>query len=87
MTQLLIVEDSESYAAALRNNLEVEGFEVHLAAEGTTGLRLVRHLHPALVVLDLMLPGRDGFDVLRAIREGGGRDAGPGADRARRRAG
>jgi DNA-binding response OmpR family regulator len=73
MTQLLIVEDSESYAAALRNNLEVEGFEVRLAAEGTTGLRLVRQLQPALVVLDLMLPGRDGFDVLRAIREGGGK--------------
>ncbi len=72
MTQLLIVEDNESYATALRNNLEVEGFEVALAPEGTTGLRLVHHLQPALVMLDLMLPGRDGFDVLRMIREAGG---------------
>ena len=72
MTQLLIVEDNESYAAALRNNLEVEGFEVALAPEGTTGLRLVHRLKPALVMLDLMLPGRDGFNVLRTIREAGG---------------
>src|SRR5271155_1308860 len=72
MTQLLIVEDNETYAASLRNNLEVEGFEVALAPEGTTGLRLVQRLQPALVMLDLMLPGRDGFDVLRTIRETGG---------------
>lgn len=69
MALILLVEDNQSYAAGLRNNLEVEGFEVVVAHEGATGLRLLHEQTPALVILDLMLPGIDGYDVLRAIRD------------------
>jgi DNA-binding response OmpR family regulator len=69
MVPILIVEDNQSYAAGLRSNLEIEGFEVEVAHDGTTGLRLLHEHPPALVILDLMLPGVDGYEVLRAIRD------------------
>jgi DNA-binding response OmpR family regulator len=66
--RLLIIEDNVPYASALRNNLEIEGFAVALAHDGVTGLARVRDYAPELVILDLMLPERDGYEVLRAIR-------------------
>ena len=53
----------------MRNNLEIEGYEVELAADGSVGLERARELRPDLVVLDLMLPGLDGYRVLRQLRE------------------
>lgn len=71
MTRILIVEDNRNLATGLRNNLEIEGYEVHVAADGTSGLALARSVAPDLIVLDLMLPGMDGYRVLRTLREEG----------------
>ncbi len=68
---ILVIEDNEELAFGLQTNLEIEGYEVHVAADGNAGLEAAQTMHPDLVVLDLMLPGMDGFRVLRAIREAG----------------
>ena len=71
MTRILIVEDNRNLATGLRNNLEIEGYEVHVASDGTSGLALARSASPNLIILDLMLPGMDGYRVLRTLREEG----------------
>jgi len=69
--ELLVIEDNEHYAAALRNNLEIEGFVVDVAHDGVLGMLRIRQRVPKLVILDVMLPGRDGYDVLRSLRDEG----------------
>ncbi len=69
--RLLVVEDNPDLAFGLRNNLEIEGYEVEVAEDGSAGLARARVGRPDLVILDLMLPGLDGFRVLRALREEG----------------
>lgn len=69
MTQILIVEDNRNFAHGLRVNLEAEGYVVELAYDGREGLTQIRSRSPDLVILDLMLPGVDGYRVLRTIRE------------------
>ncbi len=71
MSRLLVIEDNANLAFGLRANLEVEGYTVEVAADGERGLRAVRQRPPNLVVLDLMLPGLDGFRVLRMLRSEG----------------
>jgi two-component system, OmpR family, alkaline phosphatase synthesis response regulator PhoP len=71
MTRLLIVEDNADLAYGLRNNLEIEGYDVEIAADGRAGLEAATREPPALVILDLMLPEMDGFRVLRALRQQG----------------
>ena len=71
MTRVLIVEDNHDLAFGLRNNLEIEGYAVDVAPDGPAGLAAVRRVRPDLVVLDLMLPGMDGYRVLRQLREDG----------------
>jgi len=71
MTRVLVVEDNTNLAFGLRNNLEIEGYEVTVAADGDDGLSQARAQSPDLVVLDLMLPRLDGFRVLKALREEG----------------
>ena len=71
MSRILVVEDSVDLALGLRSNLEIEGYHVDTAEDGATGLELARTLRPDLVILDLMLPGTDGFRVLRALRTAG----------------
>lgn len=71
MIRVLIVEDNHDLAFGLRNNLEIEGYEVELAEDGPSGLATARRTMPDLVVLDLMLPGMDGYRVLRQLREDG----------------
>jgi two-component system, OmpR family, response regulator RegX3 len=65
---ILIVEDEESLADSVRYNLEREGFQVAVAADGRQALERFRSGSPALVILDLMLPEVSGLDVCRAIR-------------------
>ncbi len=69
--RVLVVEDNPDLAFGLRNNLEIEGYEVALAEDGPTGAAQALEWRPDLVILDLMLPGMDGFRVLRTIREAG----------------
>jgi len=68
-TRILVVEDNADLAYGLRNNLEIEGYAVEIAADGATGLRRAQESRPDVVVLDLMLPELDGFRVLRELRE------------------
>jgi DNA-binding response OmpR family regulator len=69
MTRVLIVEDNRDLAYGLRNNLEIEGYQVDVADDGAAGLARAKETRPDLVVLDLMLPRMDGFRVLRALRD------------------
>ncbi|HEY4131156.1 MAG TPA: response regulator transcription factor [Gemmatimonadaceae bacterium] len=71
MPRILIVEDNPDLAYGLRTGLEIEGYEVQLAEDGETGLDRARSWSPDLVMLDLMLPGMDGYRVLKTLREGG----------------
>ena len=63
-----MVEDEPALAESIAYSLEVEGFEVVVAGTGPAGLEMVQRLDPALVVLDVMLPGMSGLDLCRRIR-------------------
>ena len=67
--RILIVEDNEDLAFGLRRTLESEGYAVEVAGDGTRGIDAARRHTPDLIILDLMLPGMDGFRVLKALRE------------------
>lgn len=67
--KILIIEDDKSIAELERDYLIMSGYECDLADRGDIGLELALKNDYALVVLDLMLPGIDGFDVLRRLRE------------------
>jgi two-component system response regulator MtrA len=69
--RILLVEDNAELADGIRYNLELEGYAVHVAGDGPAGVEAGRTWAPDLVILDVMLPGMDGFQVLRALREGG----------------
>lgn len=71
MRRILIVEDNEDLAQGLANNLEIEGFETNIAHDGLTGLQMAKDLRPDLIILDLMLPGVDGYRVLSTLRDDG----------------
>src|SRR6266404_1775569 len=68
--KILVVEDEKDIRELLRYNLEQEGFAVLEAEEGELALALVRRERPALVILDIMLPGMSGLEICRAIRLG-----------------
>ena len=69
--RILIVEDNEDLSFGLRRTLESEGYDVEVAGDGPGGIAAARDRRPNLVILDLMLPGLDGFKVLRALRDQG----------------
>ena len=71
MRRILVVEDNPDLAFGLRNNLEIEGYEVSVAHDGTTALALAEEVKPDLIILDLGIPDPDGFRVLRTIRDRG----------------
>jgi DNA-binding response OmpR family regulator len=74
MTQsrtVLIVEDDPSIALGLRINLEAEGYRVLSAEDGEKGLTVAREEGPELIILDVMLPNMNGFEVLRTLRQEG----------------
>ncbi len=66
---ILVVDDEEAIAEAVRARLESEGFRVIAAADGREAIEAHAEHHPDLVVLDLMLPGMDGLEVCRKLRE------------------
>ena len=71
MSRILLIEDNHDLAFGLRNNLEIEGYEVDTAEDGMDGLKTFAKMNPDLVILDLMLPEMDGFRVLRSLRQDG----------------
>lgn len=68
MKTILVVEDEKDTARLIEFNLSQDGFKVVLAADGDAGLDKARKIRPDLVVLDVMLPKRDGFEVCRLLR-------------------
>jgi DNA-binding response OmpR family regulator len=68
MPTLLLVEDELSLARIVQDSLETRGFVVHHAADGVLGWQLFQDVAPDVVVADVMLPGRDGFDLATQIR-------------------
>ena len=69
MSKILIVEDEESIADLEKDYLELSGFSVEVANDGETGLKKALEEEYDLYILDLMLPGIDGFDICRQIRD------------------
>ena len=68
MHKIVIVEDEEALARVLKEKFENEGFEIDLAMDGKVALPIIQKMRPDLVLLDLMLPKRDGIDVLKDIK-------------------
>ena len=66
---ILIIEDEQSIAELERDYLEISGFSVDIASDGDTGLQKALEGDYALIILDLMLPGKDGFQVCKEVRE------------------
>lgn len=67
--KILIVEDETTLQETLAYNLKRQGYEVEIASDGTTALQIARQSHPDLIILDIMLPGLDGFEVCRLLRQ------------------
>ena len=70
-THILIVDDDSRLTSALRRTLAYEGYSVSIAANGEAALATARAKSPDLVILDLMLPGMDGLEVCRRLRNAG----------------
>lgn len=69
MKKILIVDDEENIRILYKEELEEEGFEVDLAKDGPEALQKVSAFKPDLITLDIKMPGMDGIEVLRRIRE------------------
>ena len=67
--KILVVEDELSLQETLAYNLKKQGYEVEAVGDGLAALDKARQVHPDLIVLDLMLPGMDGFEVCRVLRQ------------------
>jgi len=67
--KVLVVEDDLTLRETLEYNLIRQGYEVHTTADGQTALDIARQERPDLIVLDIMLPGLDGFEVCRILRQ------------------
>jgi DNA-binding response OmpR family regulator len=71
--RILVIEDNADLAQGIAYNLKLEGYDVRITPDGRAGLDEAVRWKPDLILLDLMLPGLDGFEVLRALRGGGSR--------------
>jgi DNA-binding response OmpR family regulator len=71
MTRILVVEDEPGIALGLEDDLKMEGYEVEVAGDGVTASRRAREAGFDLILLDVMLPGKDGFEVCRELRRAG----------------
>ncbi|HZI51388.1 MAG TPA: response regulator, partial [Terriglobia bacterium] len=68
MNRIVVIEDDPAILRGLADNLRMEPYEVLTAVDGSDGFRVVCEANPDLVILDLMLPGLNGYDVCRRIR-------------------
>src|ERR1700746_4190594 len=69
--RVLVVDDEDNIVELLSVSLKFQGFEVHTATNGPAALDLARDVKPDAVILDVMMPGMDGFGVLRRLRADG----------------
>jgi CheY-like chemotaxis protein len=65
---ILIVEDDDNSRKLLRDSLQVMGYETAEAANGELGIQIARERRPALILMDIQMPGISGFDALRSLR-------------------
>jgi DNA-binding response OmpR family regulator len=68
-TKILVIEDEEHIRTVLNYNLKLDGFEVYLAENGIVGLEMAREKRPDLILLDWMMPGPDGLQVLSQLKQ------------------
>lgn len=68
MPRVLIADDEPAIVMAVKDELEFEGFEVHAAGSGPEAIATARAISPDVLLLDLMLPGQNGYDVCRTLR-------------------
>ncbi len=73
MPRILLIEDEQDIASGIVMNLELENYELQHEDDGEKGLAAVESAKPDLILLDVMLPGIDGFEICRRIREAGNR--------------
>ncbi|MEE8604784.1 MAG: response regulator transcription factor [Candidatus Aminicenantaceae bacterium] len=71
MAKILIIEDEEAILMALEDNLKIEGYEVESAMDGEKGFSLAKESKFDLIILDIMLPRMDGFEVCKQLRQSG----------------
>jgi len=69
MKKILIIEDEEVLSSILKEKLTIEGFDVFVGKDGEEGLSLMREIRPDLVLLDILMPRKDGFEVLEAMKK------------------
>lgn len=67
--KILVVEDEPSLIFTLRDTLEAEGYDVIVSEEGTQAVEMVKEQKPDLMILDVMLPGKSGYDILEEVRK------------------
>ena len=67
--KILIVEDDPSFSRAITHIIQKEGYDVISASNGMTGLRMANSENPDLLILDVMLPGLDGFEICNRLRQ------------------
>jgi DNA-binding response OmpR family regulator len=75
MAKILVVDDEPSITNLVSAYLKPEGYEVYIAADGNAGLKAARAFKPDLIILDIMLPGMDGIELLSRLRREGGIEA------------
>lgn len=73
MQRILVIDDDPAITSLLKRGLAYEGFSVEVAKSGEAGLTLARQFPPDLVILDIMMPGLDGYEVLQRLRAGDSR--------------
>lgn len=66
--KVLVIDDEEKILGLVSSYLEKEGYQIHTALDGISGLEKARNVHPDIIVLDIMLPGMDGLEVLTQLR-------------------
>lgn len=69
MTRILAIDDEESITQFLKMGLEAEGYEVITASEGMTGIQLAEKWKPDVAIVDIMMPGMDGYEVCRSLKK------------------
>lgn len=69
MTKILFIEDEPSLQKTVGEVMRAEGFEILEATDGEIGIQIAKEKHPDIILLDLILPKKDGFEVMKELRE------------------
>ena len=67
--RILVIDDEKSIAEMIKDNLELRGYKVDVASDGIAGFEKIKETKPDAVILDIIMPGMDGYQVLRVIKK------------------